>query len=68
MRQKRVPVLLDMEFPPERELADVLAKIPNGEVAGFLRLLVTKGHLKIQRERNMATPGAATNEGGGHGH
>lgn len=68
MRQKRVPVLLDMDFPPERELSDVLAKIPNGEVAGFLRLLVTKGHTKIQRERNSATSGSTTNEGGGDGH
>lgn len=50
MRQKRYPLLLNPNYPPERQVLSALNTVPDGERAGFLRALILLGHQEIERD------------------
>jgi hypothetical protein len=63
-KQRRYPLLLDVDYPPEREVLDVLLALPSGERQAFLRTLVLVGHREIRAER-QSDSGRASAEGTG---
>jgi hypothetical protein len=50
VRQKRYPLLLNPNYPPERQVLSALNAVPDGERAGFLRALILLGHQEIERD------------------
>jgi hypothetical protein len=50
-RQKRFPLLLDTEYPPEKRVLDAINSVPEGERAGVLRVLILLGHEQIERQQ-----------------
>jgi len=57
MRQNRYPILLNRNYPPERDVLDAISVVPEGERSGYLRALILLGHEKMQQE--PAAPGSA---------
>lgn len=52
-RQKRYPLLLDPEYPPERQVFGAINSLPDGDRASVLRVLVLLGHSEIEGEKAM---------------
>jgi len=50
MRQKRYPLLLDPEYPPEAMILGVINALPEGERAGFMRSCIVMGHKEFVKE------------------
>jgi hypothetical protein len=50
-KQKRYPLLLDTEYPPERRVLDEINSVPEGERAGFVRVLIQLGHEEIEKQQ-----------------
>lgn len=48
-RQKRYPLLLDAEYPPERQVLGAINSLPDGERASVLRVLILLGHEEIEK-------------------
>ena len=55
-RQKRYPLLLDIEYPPEREVLRAIESVPEGERARFMRVLILLGHADIQQSAAVHAP------------
>jgi len=53
-RQRRFPLLLNPEFPPEKALLDAAKAFPDGDRAALLRLLALLGDGALARERQEA--------------
>ena len=49
MRQRRYPLLLDTDYPPEHAVLRALHASAEGERAAFLRALILLGHREIAR-------------------
>lgn len=52
-RQKRYPLLLDMDYPPEKQMLEVLDTMSEGQRAGALRALMFLGHAALERQRQQ---------------
>lgn len=52
-RQKRYPLLLDTEYPPERQILGSIHSVPEGERAGVLRVLILLGHGEIEKRQHQ---------------
>ncbi len=52
-RQKRYPLLLDTEYPPEKQVLGAINSVPEGERAGVLRVLILLGHEEIEKQRQQ---------------
>jgi hypothetical protein len=52
-RQKRYPLLLDTEYPPEKQVLGAINSVPKGERAGVLRVLILLGHDEIEKQRQQ---------------
>lgn len=50
MRQKRYPLLLDSDYPPEGAVFRAINAVPKGEQAAFIRTLIILGHKEMQKE------------------
>lgn len=49
-KQKRYPLLLDTEYPPQREVLGAVNSVPEGERAGVIRVLILLGHTEVERQ------------------
>jgi hypothetical protein len=54
MRQNRYPLLLNRNYPPERDVLDAISVVPEGERSGYLRALILLGHEKMEKEQVAA--------------
>lgn len=50
MRQKRYPLLLDSEYPPEKRVLEAINAVPKGEQAAFMRTLILLGHREMIKD------------------
>jgi len=53
MRQRRYPLLLDTDYPPEQAVLRAIDAIPDGERAAFLRALILLGHREMARDTQL---------------
>lgn len=63
MRQRRYPLLLDTDYPPEHAVLRAIHAVAEGERAAFLRALILLGHREIARETQLTLI-----TGGSHDH
>jgi hypothetical protein len=54
MRQNRYPILLNRNYPPERDVLDAISAVPEGERSGYLRALILLGQEQVQKEQAAA--------------
>jgi hypothetical protein len=72
MRQNRYPILLNRNYPPERDVLNAISAVPEGERSGYLRALILLGHEQIQKDPLVAggpaqpTQGEAADGAGTH--
>jgi hypothetical protein len=62
-RQKRYPLLLDTDYPPEKRVLGAIHSVPDGERAGVLRVLILLGHEQIERESGQRQESGSTTDG-----
>jgi hypothetical protein len=63
-QQKRYPVLLNTDWPPERNVFDAINAVPEGGRSGVLRMLILLGHNEIEKTKEPTVEGRI-NDGAG---
>jgi hypothetical protein len=53
MRQKRYPLLLDTDYPPEQAVLQAIHAVPEGERAAFMRTLILLGHRALEQDIHL---------------
>lgn len=53
-RQKRYPLLLDSNYPPEQRVIEAISRVPKGDQTAFMRALILLGHQDMEASKDTA--------------